>query len=60
MNRCFPAEAAAKHKMPELGYAFYCAWDEGFCQGLNPKIRFTRTKVLMNGDVCCNHTYELG
>jgi hypothetical protein len=60
VKRCFLAEAVAEHGAPELGHAFYCAWDEGFCQGLNPKIRFTRTKTLMAGQGCCDHTYELG
>jgi len=59
VHRCFLAEAAAKHNLPELGYAFYCAWDEGFCRGLNPRIKFTRTQTLMQGDPCCDHTYQL-
>jgi hypothetical protein len=59
VTRCFLAEEVAKYGMPELGAAFYCAWDVGFCQGLNPNIVFKRTKTLMRGDACCNHRYEL-
>jgi hypothetical protein len=59
VRRCYLAEAVKKHDLPEVGFAFYCAWDEGFCEGLNPKIRFTRTKTLMQGGDCCDHTYEL-
>jgi hypothetical protein len=56
---CFLATEVARHDAARLGQAFYCAWDIGFCQGLNPRIRFTRTKTLMAGDPVCNHTYEL-
>ena len=56
---CFLAAEYARHDARELGAAFNCAWDHGFCQGLNPKIRFTRTKTLMAGDPVCNHAYEL-
>jgi len=59
VTRCFLADEAAAHGMPELAHAFYCAWDEGFCQGLSPKISFIRTQTLMNGDPCCDHAYEL-
>jgi hypothetical protein len=43
----------------EIGFAYYCAYDYGFCQGLNPEIVFERTKTLMSGDDCCNHGYVL-
>jgi hypothetical protein len=60
VTRCHLAEAVAEHGgTPELGHAFYCAWDLGFCQGLNPDIRFTRDQTLMQGDSCCNHRYEV-
>lgn len=42
----------------DLGFAYYCAYDVGFCQGLDPTIRFTRTRTLMKGDDCCDHRYE--
>ncbi len=44
---------------PEIGFAYYCAYDYGFCQGLNPDIVFERTKTLMSGDDHCNHGYVL-
>jgi predicted ArsR family transcriptional regulator len=47
------------HNAGDIGYAFYCAYDYGFCQGLNPNIKFSRSKTLMVGDDCCDHTYEL-
>jgi hypothetical protein len=48
-----------RHDAAEIGYAFYCAWDDGFCRGLNPKMTFTRTRTLMRGDDGCDHTYTL-
>lgn len=59
VTRCYLAEEMRRLGASAAGEAFYCAWDNGFCQGLNPKIRFTRTKTLMAGDDCCNHRYEL-
>lgn len=44
---------------PAIGAAVMCASDYGYCAGLNPAIRFTRTKTLMQGDDHCNHCYEL-
>ena len=57
VTRCIYAEEMRKLGASEIGLAAYCAYDEGFCQGLNPRIRFTRTKTLMAGDDCCDHTY---
>lgn len=44
---------------PELGYALNCASDFGIAAGINPKIRFSRTKTLMQGGCCCDHRYEM-
>jgi hypothetical protein len=60
VTKCFFADEMKRLAATDIGDAFYCAYDFGFCQGLNPAIRFTRTKSLMSGDDCCNHTYELG
>ena len=57
--RCLFADEMRKHEAGDIGFAFYCAYDDGFCRGLNPAIRFTRTKTLMKGDDCCDHAYEL-
>ncbi len=59
VTKCLFADEMAKRDARDIGDAFYCAYDFGFCQGLNPDMVFTRTKTLMNGDDCCNHTYEL-
>jgi len=59
ITRCLFAEEMRQLHADDIGYAFYCAYDDGFCQGLNPALQFTRTKTLMAGDDCCNHTYRL-
>jgi len=59
VRKCPYAEAMRRLGAPELGFAYYCAFDIGFCQGLNPAIRFTRTKTLMMGDTICDHSYDL-
>lgn len=59
VTRCLFADEMRKLNAADSGFAFYCAYDYGFCQGLNPAIKFTRTKTLMQGDDCCDHTYEL-
>lgn len=59
VTRCIYAEEMRRLGASETGLAAFCAFDEGFCQGLNPRIRFMRTKTLMAGDDCCDHTYDL-
>lgn len=59
VKRCPHATAYREAGGPEIGFAMNCAWDYGFCEGVNPAIKFTRTKTLMSGDCCCNHCYEL-
>ena len=59
ITRCLFADAMRKHDAAEIGFAFYCAYDYGFCEGLNPNIQFTRTQTLMESHPFCNHTYVL-
>jgi len=59
VSKCVFAERMRDLDAAQIGHACYCAYDDGFCRGLNPRIRFTRTKTLMQGDACCDHTYEL-
>jgi hypothetical protein len=59
VTRCPLAERMRQLDAAELGFAYHCAYDIGFCQGLNPAIKFTRTKTLMQGHDCCDHAYEL-
>jgi hypothetical protein len=59
VTHCMWADEMRKLNAAEIGYVFSCCWDQGFCAGLNPAIKFTRTKTLMQGDECCDHTYDL-
>lgn len=59
VTRCLFAEEMATLGAQDEGYALFCSYDDGFCQGLNPRIKFSRNKTLMEGFECCNHSYEL-
>lgn len=59
VTKCLYADEMRRRDAAGIGFAFYCAFDDGFCRGLNPALTFTRTKTLMAGDDCCNHTYRL-
>ena len=59
VTRCPYAEGMRKLDAAELGFAYNCAFDIGFCEGLNPEMRFIRTRTLMEGHDHCDHTYEL-
>jgi len=59
VTKCPIAARMRELEAGEIGFAYYCAYDYGFCQGLNPDIVFERTKTLMSGDDCCNHGYVL-
>lgn len=59
VTRCPWAERMRRLGAADLGFAYHCAYDYGFCEGLNPAIQFTRTKTLMQGDDCCDHAYAL-
>jgi hypothetical protein len=59
VTKCPLAEGMRRQEAGEIGFAFYCAWDYGFCEGLNPRVEFTRTKTLMSGDDNCDHRYRL-
>lgn len=62
---CPWAEIAKEAGATEVGYWVFCKTDPlmiaGFNQAAGPegrKIKFSRTKTLMQGDVCCDHCYE--
>ena len=60
VTECVFAETMRENDAADIGFAFYCAYDYGFCEGLNPDIKFTRTNTLMEGHGFCDHTYALG
>ena len=62
---CPWAEISKAAGAAEVGYTLFCKTDphmiEGFNQAVGPgsrKIKFSRTKTLMQGDDCCDHCYE--
>jgi predicted hydrocarbon binding protein len=55
ITECLFAKTFREANASDIGYATMCYSDYGFTEGFNPKIKFTRTKTLMQGDDCCNH-----
>ncbi len=43
----------------EWGYDLFCSDDEHIANGFNPKIKFSRSKTLMEGYDCCDPCYKL-
>jgi hypothetical protein len=56
---CPFATMSIENGMKEVGFSKYCMSDYGIVKGFNPKIVFTRTKTLMEGQECCDHRYRL-
>ena len=59
VSECLWAKAFRAVGAQEIGYAMWCHYDFGNCQGFNPKMHLVRTKTLMQGDDCCNHRWVL-
>lgn len=57
-TRCMWADIFRELGEPELG-AVFCAGDEPAVKAFNPKLAFRRTKVLMQGDDCCDHVFSV-
>jgi hypothetical protein len=55
-TRCMFAEVFRALGEPDLGLIL-CATDKPKVEAYNPKLKFQRTKVLMNGDEICDHLY---
>jgi fumarate reductase iron-sulfur subunit len=54
---CPHAEKFKELEAADWGYELMCMADYYMLKGWNPNIRFERTKTLMQGDDCCDHTY---
>ena len=57
-SRCIWAEIYRELGEPDLGFII-CAGDEPAVKSCNPKLGFSRTKVLMNGDELCDHVFHV-
>ena len=57
VTECAYAKMYERIGMKELGTLLSCGRDEPFYKGFNPKIRFDRTKTLMEGCGCCDFRF---
>jgi hypothetical protein len=58
-TKCPAYEMAKDMNATEWLYHHICSIDEYVVSGFNPKIGFTRTKTLMQGDDYCDHYYYM-
>jgi len=58
-TKCPIADAYKSINKENYGILFHCSEDPFIVKGFNPKIKFKRTKTLMNADDCCDHYYYL-
>jgi hypothetical protein len=56
-TECLNAKVFRELNAADIGYATLCHGDEAWARAYNPKIKFIRTKTLMEGDDCCDHCY---
>jgi hypothetical protein len=57
ITECLNAKIFRELNAADIGYATLCHGDEAWARAYNPRIRFSRTKTLMEGNDCCNHCY---
>lgn len=59
VTRCPHAAIAREQGLGKLFYHLACAPDPAMIKGFNPRIGFRRSRTLMEGADCCDHTYIL-
>jgi len=59
VKRCAHAEIFRRFNAADIGCKLICEGDYAVVEGFNPKIKFTRPKLLMKGDDCCHFKFEL-
>jgi hypothetical protein len=57
VTECLWAKVFREMKAADLGYVLNCQPDFTYPQVCNPHIKLKRTKTLMQGDNCCDHTF---
>jgi predicted hydrocarbon binding protein len=55
ITECLWAKTFHEAKASDIGYAVQCHRDYAWTSAFNPKMRFVRTKTLMQGHDCCNN-----
>jgi len=59
ITRCRYAEMYKEMGIPGFGNLLSCSRDAAFIEGMNPKIKFTRTQTIMDGAPFCDFRYQL-
>ncbi len=59
VHRCLYYEKYKELGLEKLGVQLSCCRDEPFARGLDPKLRLSRTKTIMEGAVFCDFRYDL-
>jgi len=57
VTECLWAKTFKELNATDIGYVISCRPDFAMARAQHPKLRLKRTKTLMQGDNCCNHTY---
>ena len=55
-TRCVWADHFRRLGRPDIGH-WFCDGDDQWARHFNPRIGFQRTRMLMDGDECCDHTF---
>jgi hypothetical protein len=56
--RCRYAEMYRDMGLGEIGHLLSCQRDGTFCEGYDPKLKFTRTQTIMQGASHCDFRYR--
>ncbi len=59
VTRCRYAEMYKEHGLEKFGYLLSCGRDFALMEGFNPKIKFTRTKTIMEGAEICDFRFSM-
>jgi len=59
VTKCVHADTFRELNASHVGQKLICSGDEPVTEGFNPKIKFTRPKLLMAGDDVCHFIWEL-
>jgi hypothetical protein len=59
ITKCKYADFCIEKGEPKIGDAMHCALDFAETEAFSSEIILKRTKMLMQGDIFCNHCYEL-
>ena len=58
VERCRYAEMYKEMGLGEIGHLLSCQRDATFCQGYDPRLKFTRSQTIMQGASHCDFRYD--